>query len=240
MFGRASLTKGSLFIVGFPLLWACTSNVSRLDNERASDTLAVQPDSLASQDVDLFFAKINGTPSLGDYGTTNGGQRPCASAGAYDKNTVYRSLIRFDLSSIPENAEVLSATLIFHVQGWYTKDLTDTVTLVGHKILKSWKEGTGAAACTEGPTTENSALVNGATAQERYWTSDSSARWNQIGVALDGQDADSAYSTSLKIPYGDTGAVAFDITSLAAAWVADSVSNYGLLLRNLVEVTTAS
>lgn len=207
----------------------------------AVDTILIRPNASESQDADIYFAYDNSTTNLGNWGNMNGGQRPCSSAGAYDKNTIYRTLIRFDVASyVSPSSEIVSADLILTPQGWYTKTGEPDVTLYAYQLLKTWKEGTGSAGCTEAPSENNSESVDGVTGRDRYWTEDASAEWNEIGVALDDKDAVSTKASSVTLSYGSLNAVDFSITELVSSWVKDATTNKGLLIRNKDEFSGPS
>lgn len=61
--------------------------------------------------------------------------------GTTAKDTPARGLVRFDLSSIPTNAAVSSATITFNLPAINRPDTTGSV-YVAHRILTGWGEGT--------------------------------------------------------------------------------------------------
>lgn len=238
--GKIAIGLLGFFLVGaFMSSAGCSSSDSGSNGEGTLDTLFIRPNADESQDVDIYFGYADSATTLGNWGNMNGGLRPCASAGAYDNNTIYRMLIRFDLSSVPSSAEVLSARLTLVPDGWYVKEDKGTVTLLAHQMLKSWKEGKGKAGCTDHPSVENADSIDGATGQDRYWTSNSSARWNEYGVALDNKDAKSVVAGRVRIPYKDSDNVNMDITDMVAGWVENSSSNEGMLIRDSAEFVGA-
>lgn len=212
-----------------------SSQMQSSSAETVLDTILIRPDASESQDADIYFSYDGGAPWVGPYGNKNSGYRRCASAGAYDGRTIYRTLIRFGLDSIPSSVEVVSADLVLTPQGWYEKNADSSVILYVYKLLKSWKEGVGNAGCTDAPVDVNSKEIDGVTAVDRYWTSDSSARWNSIGIALDDKDASSSFASKATIAYGGMDPVDFSITALVSSWVKDSTTNNGVLIRNGAE-----
>jgi len=118
---------------------------------------------------------------------------------------VWFGLLRFDLSSLPADAIVVSATLHLH-QIESTND--HGLTLTAHRLLRGWNE--------------TAATWQRATA---------STAWERPGAAgATDRAADAAGPVAL---VGGSGNVQIAITALAQAWAADPASNHGLLLRGV-------
>jgi len=201
------------------------------------DTITIQPDAENSQDADVHFAYnySTGTPYIGAYGELNVGQKPCINCGSYDPNSHFRLLIQFPLPDSLRNYSVVSSRILLFPHDWMALTIQSAFSVATHKILKSWKEGSGWADCGGSPKTANSATVNGVTAVDRFWTDDGSAKWNQIGVGLDDIDAAQSAAAISVIAYGSTQPLDIDVTNLTEQWIASPEENNGVLIRNLAE-----
>ena len=205
------------------------------------DTIALQPGPGVAFDTYITFAfdPATGTRSLGSMGNTNSGKKPCWGCGTYDPNTVSRILIRFALpDSFSAQDSIVSAKLTLVPTSWINKNVHDSFPMQVHKILKAWKAGNGTAACLGAPADMNSAAIDGATALERYWTADTSARWSQLGLATDGSDASSSIYSTVKMANQSLQPIAWDITALANEWLQAPAGNFGMLIRNPGDVST--
>jgi hypothetical protein len=97
-------------------------------------TLSLQPDATAGIDTCM-----NSTSSTFNYGTYN----QLLIGDANVENNPYRSLIKFDLSSIPSSATITSATLSLYA---LTDFSSNARTLRVYRTKRAWVEGTRAAA----------------------------------------------------------------------------------------------
>lgn len=112
-----------------------------------------------------------------------------------------RTLVQFDLSSIPAGSTILSAQLsLYHTAGG-----SDTVS--AYRVTKPWTEGTGVAG-------------SGATWNEY----DGATDWTAAGG-----DYDTAAGVTIVLPANNTWAT-WDLTARTAAWTAGTQSNYGIAL----------
>lgn len=205
-----------------------------------TDTILIRPDSISSKDTYITFGYdlTSGTTILGTWGLNNAGQKPCNTCGGYDGNTLTRMLLQFELPDSLSSGTIESAMLELTPIIWITKDTTaPSVPIAIHQLYKSWKEGLGYMDCMYSSTVANSATIDGATAQDRYWAADGSAAWNKIGVALDGLDASVNPLATDTIPTNSTTARSIPISSLVRSWVQTPSSNNGILIRTTYEFT---
>ncbi len=122
---------------------------------------------------------------------------------------VRRTLIRFDVSSIPSCATVTAADLQLTVVQKDTSSRTYNV----HRLRASWKEGTGLS--TTGVS----------------WTyRDGVRRWTVPGGFVSEVPSDSTVTGTT-----DLAVLHWDVASDVAAWVAGTVSNHGWLIKDAAE-----
>lgn len=114
-------------------------------------------------------------------------------------------LLRFDLSSLPADAKVVTATLGAYQFGGSTS-YAIPLTLAAHRLLRSWDEA--------GATWNKAA---------------SSVSWQQPG-AMGANDREAAASGSVSVNQL-TGWAKINITGLVQKWLDAPASNYGLLLK---------
>lgn len=173
-----------------------------------ADIISVSLPSVADTDINGYSPTVN----HGTWGAIIAGN---SGPGA---NVVNRDLIRFDLSSIPTNAIVLSATLRLAFTGNNTAMST---TLSLYQLNSSW---------TESGVTWN--------------TRDGSTAWSTPGLAA-GVDYDATPSSSLTSMFlgSNTARSDFSFTGLVAdvqAWVNNPSANYGWFMVNSNEVNNRS
>lgn len=116
----------ALLFIGVAILSLHNSSAQNIN-------LILQPDATAGKDALL----INGTLGNNNYGTND-----LFNAWRYTAGSWYirRSLLQFDLSAIPSNAVIVSATLTLykHTTNHYSVDNTSVL----RKITQSWSETT--------------------------------------------------------------------------------------------------
>ncbi len=132
-------------------------------------------------------------------------------------------LIRFDLSAIPSNAAVRSATL----------ELYNTTDSSGHerrieafRVLADWDEGNQVASPIDEPG------KHGATGDDAFdwWTGEGTdVPWHARGLEA-GTDYDAAVLDTAAVT--DEGWSTWDVTATVQAWVRGSAPNHGLVLRD--------
>jgi hypothetical protein len=97
-----------------------------------ADTFTSQPGSLSGEDT--YISSYDATSNFGNSTALNVGETNAAS------NRISRTLIKFDLSGLPANATINSATLSL----WQTAELSDNSTTIRvYRSLRDWSE-TGA------------------------------------------------------------------------------------------------
>lgn len=136
--------------------------------------------------------------------------KPAANHGTDDvleieTAAVERGLLEFDLSGLPANAVVRSATLELYVLGGFV------TTIEIHRVTRPWVEGscTGSGPCT----------VDGAT----WDTYDGAASWTTRGG-----DFDPVVAATTDVQFSNAW-VDFDVSALVSSWH-EGVANHGMLL----------
>ena len=119
------------------------------------------------------------------------------------------SLLRFDLSSIPTQATVTSATLDLYLEGG---DALTNGVLAVHRATQPWVEGTQDDQVTTAGVTYDEYVLGTA------WTSA-------------GGDYDPAPIDTVMVPSLPAGAVQWVVTAPVAQWVSGTVANDGFFLR---------
>src|SRR3990167_1903931 len=137
--------------------------------------------------------------------TTNYG----SEAGLYImSNGDWKALVKFDVSQIPSNATVTSATLNLYINAVYGSPGTVSF----YRLLRNW--------------------VENITTWNIY---DTGASWSTAGTGS-GTDYVST-AVLIQDPGVALGVKTFDLTSQVQSWVSVSQSNYGLLLTNSIATT---
>ena len=117
-------------------------------------------------------------------------------------NDQYKGLLRFELSSIPANATVDSATLEIYYQ---EKLQTPSLEVGVHQVLKDWVDS------------------------QATWTyRKANTAWSGGGMVA---GSDYATTAAASVALAAPGSIAFSITGLAQNWVTNPAQNYGLVLR---------
>jgi hypothetical protein len=146
----------------------------------------------------------------------NNESKPCNNWGRYyvthvgaNASGIRRSLLQFDLSSLPAGARIQSARLSVY----------ETITLRGsgvvgvHRVTTPSAEGVG----------QNTCVGSGAT-----WTQTGlGAAWSQAGGDFTSPDQASVSKHAGDLPGWDT----FDVTPLAQEWFTGAFANDGVVLR---------
>jgi hypothetical protein len=196
------------------------------------DSLIIQPGPEDAQDCQVVN---NSSGTGGTWGNYNNGKVSCMSAGAYDLNTICRSLLKFSTPTSISADSIVSAEIILNVDHWKGGDTNPACPVNVYQMLRSWKSGNGSGGCDDKEL--NSALINGATGVERFWPNqDDQANWNVPNVGLDDVDAKSLSEITVSKMYSSTESWIFDITALCKSWVQGTAPNHGVLLRNPLEL----
>ncbi len=121
-----------------------------------------------------------------------------------ESTDLQRALLQFDLSSIPANTIINSATLQMQ-----STQIGGTLNISAYELLQAWTEGTGNGTAGEANWNERVTGTN--------WTV-AGGSFNSIAVANFNTNA--------------TGQHMWDITSLVQGWVDGSKSNHGLMVAS--------
>ena len=154
--------------------------------------------------------------SLDTYITQRSDSIDCVNRGGADRLkigtdaiSIWRSLLRFDLSDLPANATISNATLSL----WHPETTSAALTVRAHRLTSNWDDGTGVDTCS----------ADGAT----WYEATGGFRWAQ-----DGGDYDPTAAATLGLPAdAAAGWSTWSLTSLAQQWVAGSHPSMGLLLK---------
>ena len=163
-------------------------------NYAVTTCVTLQPNGAIGKDT--YIASQNKDSNFGNATTLRTDSENAA-------NRPIRSLIQFDLSSIPNNATVISATLGLYLSS-NTGSQTDVVE--AHRLTRTWTEGTGG--------TNTGATWN------RY---NGISNWTTAGGDYDASIAGSFVASG-------TGSKTMTVTALAQAWVNGTYANQGIIL----------
>ncbi|PKO24152.1 MAG: hypothetical protein CVU38_00240 [Chloroflexi bacterium HGW-Chloroflexi-1] len=122
---------------------------------------------------------------------------------------VMYTLLRFDLSAVPRQARVMTATLHLHQYG-SSSEPPRGLTLSAHRMLRPWAE--------------LASTWDFATA---------STRWEGPGAT--GSTDREVIAAGVAYLYQTSGWASVDVTSLVQGWAAEPANNYGLLLKGAAE-----
>jgi hypothetical protein len=137
-------------------------------------------------------------------------------------------LLRFDLSSIPSNSAVLSATLSLYnttpssISG--TRPFVRRVQVF--RILRDWDEGNQVQSPIDMPGKHG---ATGDNAFDYFTGEGTDVPWSRRGMAA---DADYAVAPESFADVVDAGWYSWDVTALVRAWVRGEQLNYGVVLRD--------
>ncbi|MFN0149292.1 MAG: DNRLRE domain-containing protein [bacterium] len=171
-----------------------------VDYTPASSQITVLQPASAAAGVDAFIR--SGGDALRNYGRS-----PVLSVA--DQATLSRSLLRFDVSSIPAADRIDRATLDLHIQSTAG---AETTSVSVHRVTRSWTEGTGLGTLT----------FNGAS-----WTSTNGfLSWLSWGG-----DFAAAPAASEPVPGAAGTWQSWEVTDLVTAWRDSASTNYGAILK---------
>ncbi len=182
-------------------------NVSALSNVPSETTVAVPVDRTFQNGVspDGSYAGCEDTWVWAYLPTGNFGDNTYGNGMGYYNSNIKRSLIKFDLSSIPTIATVNSATLEL-----YISKVDTNRTVEAYQVLQPW------------------------TRYGSTWiTYDGTNAWNTAGCGGSGTDHASTAAASLAVTTSDlNSSITITLpTSLVEGWIANSSTNNGLLLK---------
>jgi hypothetical protein len=236
-----------LYVGGFPGM--NRPFVGEIDELRVSDTLVFgEGPALARLDTAPAFARaqfiavadaglsapVPGNADNNGLSDLNSGADVHFSVGAYDMASAYRGVVRFTLPAGTSPGEISRAVIRMRVHSWVEKSVSGVVRIDAHRILKDWKEGTG-----RGTGYFNSAVFDGVTARERYWTSGGTSGWSQNLIGLNDMDAAAAPSASASVTSRSGTVLEWDVTDLAREWAADPSKNFGVVLASAFPASNA-
>ncbi|MBO8131425.1 MAG: DNRLRE domain-containing protein [Candidatus Marinimicrobia bacterium] len=115
-----------------------------------------------------------------------------------------RSLVKFDLSAIPEDAEITSAKIMLYFYGAYGRNKISRYVKC-HQVLKPWAEE-----------------------YATWYNYGPGPTWNTPGVGFDNVDAKSQ-PEDCHFWYKDYGWKVYYITNLVRRWVSGEAENYGVI-----------
>lgn len=198
----------------------------------ASDSITIQPGPEDAQDCQIVN---NSGGTGGTWGNYNNGKVSCMGAGAYDLNTICRSLLKFSTPAGISADSIVRAEIVLNVDHWKGGDTNPACPVNVYHMLRSWKSGNGSGGCDDKEL--NSSLIDGATGVERFWgNQDGLGNWNAPNVGIDNVDAKNLSEITVSKIYSSTDSWTFDITSLCKKWVQGTAPNHGVLLRNPLEL----
>ena len=124
-----------------------------------------------SATITLFPDKDNTLIEDADGSMSNGAADSfyAGRVGANGNRTLRRAVFHFDMTSLPENIEVLSATLSLHVT---LPERSDPISFKLHRVTQDWGEGTSSFTGGVGaPSTESDATWIHTFYEESFWNS---------------------------------------------------------------------
>ncbi len=139
-----------------------------------------------------------------------------------------RALLRFDVSSLPANAQLTSATLTLTTdRAARASDLTDQVSL--HRVLASWGQGTSDAGSGGGGT---QASAGDSTWNARFYNTPPatlSQAWSRPGgdFLAPASTAQALGLTLGRVTLASTQALVSDVQT----WLGDASQNHGWIIR---------
>jgi hypothetical protein len=174
--------------------------------------LVIQPAEAASKDTVIKKAGP----------TNNYGVAESLFIGSNDTDDEMRSLVQFDLSTVPVSATVGAAWE--SLDCWY-QTTTDTMNAAVYPLLVPWFEGAKDNAAPDGG-------QDGSTWDLR--NANGSVSWGAVG-SLAGTDY--VLTPTNVISITGTGTFTWNVTSDVQAWASGTITNYGHLFRNPDEAT---
>jgi hypothetical protein len=137
------ITSQFTTVNGQPYLLFTLPDLTGMSKPIVDPTLTLQPDATAGKDT--FIASVNATTNQGTNVNFNAGEPNTGS-------NIRRGLIQFDLSTLPSNSVINSATFSVYL----INDASDNArTFRVYRMKRSWVEGTGNATITNDGATWN-------------------------------------------------------------------------------------
>ncbi len=174
-----------------------------------SQSLTLQPDAASGLDTYLYGVVAPGS---------NQGTAINIEVGRGATTSLFRTLIKFDVSSIPSNATISSSTLTLYNEGG--GGTTENIGV--YRGLTQWWEGSQNVAPP--------GAADGSTWNYRNNNTGNYVQWgSNTAGGLSGTDFAVSPTSSTSATYV-TGFLNWDVKADVAAWVAGSATNYGLWL----------
>lgn len=152
----------------------------------------------------------------------------CGRTGSRGGGTISRTLVTFDLTSIPVGSTIQSVQFKLRLEAAAPSGGTQTSTL--HKVLGAWGEGTSNSSAGNGvPATPGDASWNFRIVPTTPWTTVG-------GEFVATPSATLAIAPTTSIPTFSSAAMVTDVQG----WVNDPDSNFGWMVRGNEAVTTTA
>ncbi len=224
----SALTSLSADITYYVRAYAANALGTAYGNEVFFSSNTITATVYAIQDATIFDTQAGGSTNA-NYGA--GGDELLQVGFAAPSAMYARTLVQFDLSSIPSNAVIESARLQF-TQG--SSGLATSYILYVHKLAQTWVEGTTSfctfnnACPTQGvPITPGGTDV---TWNETSYSGTNANPWTTLGGTFNATATVSAVagSSTIGAPYSFT---ADELKSDVQWWVTNSANNFGWILK---------
>jgi len=187
-------------------LLLCTLALACAATASQADTLVLP----ASADSTVYQGAEDSSNGAGDYLFTS----------VTNNNLFFRTVLRFDLSSIPPGSQIQSVSL----QLYLSRFGGSTATVGIHRLGESWSEGSTNSEGQEG--LPDPATQGDVTWSHRSWNTQQWSTFGGVFTPTASATLSVANSTGIKT-WASTPALVADVQS----WVNDPVSNFGWLLK---------
>jgi hypothetical protein len=188
--------------------------LDRIDPVATADGTTAQTATLGSTSSTLdLTATMDNVMSSTSPTINNGSCTQINADGDTGSGQRSRSLIQFDLSSLPPGATITSATLTLMKEGG--DDVADNVSV--HRITNSWTQGTGCSVAAVSNWNQRATGTN--------WTTAG-------GDFIAGQEATTSVAAN--------GSYTWNVTNMVQGWIAGTFSNNGLLVKMVNETTSGN
>lgn len=133
------------------------------------------------------------------------------------------ALLRFDLSDIPENSNIISATLELY-NNTNVNGKQRSIRL--HRVMRDWHEGNQSNSAIDAVGEEG---VTGINAFDYFAGAGDDEPWGTNGMA-EGSDFVAVAEDTTTV--GDAGWYQWDVAALVQSWVNNTQSNFGVVMRD--------
>ena len=128
-------------------------------------------------------------------------------------------LVWFDVSSIPKDAILGSATLEMYMTN--TRNGGNDKQVAAHRLLKDWAEGTGVG--IDGNAAKKDEVCG-------QWTGVDGEVWDKVGADEPGKDFVEKAEDTIEIGSGINEWYSWDVTEACQFWIRNPDKNFGLIL----------